>query len=419
MATTTRRERAPKDDAPEVPAKRATRVRASRLLAALKDVTGIVSTKTTIPILAHVMLEAGHGVIRVSATDMDMEARRECASDDKGQPDSADWCANLVPFAVTTPGKALLAIVAGFDGDAMVTLTLDENVSRLVISAGRSRFRLVTLPVSDFPRLRDFEVEHEFEIRASAWADAIDVVEHAISTEETRYYLNGIYVHPDGLDLCLATTDGHRLARAKIDAPDGAHSWPPMIIPRGAIGELAKALAHAAKASETADVVIRCNQGGNVMSFDMPAAEDGSLLLITKAIDGTFPDYIRVIPVDPPRELTVHRETLAAAVARVSALASKESRLIRLDIETDRIDLTATSVEVGEAREEVPAVHDGEPQPIGFDAKYLREVLGKIASDDVVMRWTDGGAPVRIEASGSQDGSTVPRLCHVLMPVRV
>ena len=397
----------------------ATRIRASRLLGAIKDVIGAVATKDTISVLSHVMISALDYGIELTATDLDMQAVRWCASDDHDGPDSAEWLKSIMPFSLTVPGKALLAILGGFDGDAMVTLTVEG--SRLAISAGRARFRLATLAAADLPVLTLRDMAHEFEIYAAVLGNAIDSVEHAISTEETRYYLNGIYVHPDGLNLHLATTDGHRLARLRIDAPDGAASWPPMIVPRGLVGELGKALAHAIKVAANPTVVVRTNAAGNLVSFTMPAADDGEIELISKTIDGTVPDYNRVIPHAAKRELTVGREALAGAVARVSALAHKATRLIRLDITEDRIDLTVANADLGDAREEVPARCEGDDQAIGFDGKYLRDVLGKIATDDVVIRWTDGEAPVRIEASGADkdqpDG--LPRLVHVLMPVRV
>jgi DNA polymerase-3 subunit beta len=406
----------------------ATRIRAGRLLGALKDVIGIVVGKDTVPILTHVLIEAGNGLIRITASDLDMEARRECASDDKGQPVSAVWCAGIVPFALTVPGKALQAILGQIDGDAMVTLTASDDVTakscgRLTIAAGRSRFRLNTLPSGDFPTLAALTVAHDFGMAASVLGDALHTVAHAISTEETRYYLNGVFVHAVGLDLRMATTDGHRLARLRMDAPIGAASWPDMIVPRGAVAQLAHLLTAAAKADDAATVDVECNEGGRIVSFSMPAADEGTVVLTTKVIDGTFPDYTRVIPQAPPHDLTVDRAALAEAVARVAAIASKSNRFVRFDVSGDRIELASANPELGDAVEEVPVQHDGPGLTIGFNGQYLRDVLGKIATDQVVIRWTDAEAPVRIEASGGDDvppdPGELPRVVHVLMPVRV
>ena len=411
------RKEAHKEAGADDPRRPATRVRASRLLSAVKDVIGAVATKDTIPILSHVVIAAHDGLIDLTATDLDMQAERRCASDDRYGPGSAEWIASIAPFALAVPGKALVAVLSGFDPDAMVTLAVEG--SRLSIAAGRSRFRLSALAAADMPMLTRFDLGHEFEIGAGVLAEAIDGVVHAISTEEARYYLNGIYVHPVDLVLRFVTTDGKRLAMVGVDAPDGAHAWPPMIVPRGIVGELAKALAHAMKIEGAPMVVVRCDDAARLVSFELPAADDGELTLTGKVIDGTFPDYLRVIPISAPREATIGREALAEAVARVAALANKESRLIRLDIGDDRIDLTAQHASLGDAREEVPAVHDGDDQAIGFDAKFLRDALGAFGADDVVMRWTDGAAPVRFEASGSNAQGVLPARLQVVMPVRV
>ena len=400
--------------------KRATRIRASRLLGAVKDVIGSVAAKHTIPILSHIRISVQAGVITLTATDLDMQADRHCPTDDRDGPDSGDWVKSIAPFVATVPGKAFLAVLGAIDGDAMVTLSRDDaSAARLTIAAGRSRFRLAMLPPEDLPLFGAYDVAHEFEIFAGVLADAIDSVEHAISSEETRYYLNGIYLHPVDMDLMFVATDGHRLARRRIDAPDGAHAWPAMIVPRAVCGELAKALAHAIKVAANPVVQMRAKTGGTMLSCTIPLGDDGEITLTSKAIDGTFPDYTRVIPHNPPRSLTVGRDLLTEAVTRVSALASKGSRMIRLDFTDDRIDLTAQTVEIGDAREEVPAVYEGDDQAFGFDGKYLRDVLGKIATDDIVIRWTDGEAPVRIEASGTAEPGELPALVHVLMPVRV
>lgn len=408
-------------------AKRATRIRASRLLSALKDVIGAVPGKSTIPILSHVLFEAGNGAIRVTATDMDMEVRRECASDDRDGPNGAEWAASVAPFAVALPGKPLVALLGQIDGDAMVTISIADDVSastpgRVTIAAGRARFRMLSLPSVDFPRLAAFARDGEFEIGAGALADALDAVSYAVSSEETCYYLGGVYWHAHDLDLRMAATDGHRLARLRMDAPMGAHSLPAMIVPRGAVAMLDKLLAHAVKADAGAVTQVAFNEAGSVVGFAMAAEDDGEVELITKTIDGAFPDYARVIPTNLPGRLTIGRAVLAEAVARIAAIAHKDSRLMRFDVSADRIELSAVNVDLGDGAEEIElGVMTGEAITLGFDSRYLREVLGKIATDDVAIRWSTNDAPTRIEpvgGEGEKDGEQ-PRNLHVLMPVRV
>lgn len=400
--------------------KRATRICAARLLGALKDVIGAVASSAKIPVLGNVLIEAGDGAVVLVATDLDMEARRECASDDRDGPGSAEWIAAIRPFAVTAPAKPLLAVLGEIDAEAMVTLAVDDETDRLVITAGRSRFRLATLPVQDFPKLKRGAWDQEWTIGAAVLSEAIDSVAHAISTEETRYYLNGVYLHSDGLNLRFVATDGRKLALNRIDAPAGAAAWPAMILPRGLIGELVKALARAAKGNDGAQVNVYCDESGKLVQFAIAAIEDGGALTLTgKTIDGTFPDYERVIPRDAPHELVVPRDTLIEAVERVSALASKDSPILRLDIGDDRVELSVVNPELGDAREELPVSREGPAIGIGFNGRFLREALKRVSTDDVVMRWTDESAPVRFDPSGSAEPGALPACVLIVMPCRV
>ncbi|BEV02218.1 DNA polymerase III subunit beta [Novosphingobium olei] len=399
-----------------------TRIRAKTLLGAVKDVAAAVQAKTTIPILSNVLISAGDGLLTLTGTDLDVQAVRECATDDRDGPGSKEWLESIRPFAVCLPAKALLALLGELDGDAMVTIAAEDDATasapgRVTISAGRARFRLHSAATADFPRLTPSDWEHSFEIKASVLADAFARVGHAISTEETRYYLNGVFVHPVDSDLRLATTDGKRLARLALDAPVGAATWPAMIVGRVSVGVLDKLLGAAEKADEGAMVEIETNPTGSMLSLRMPAADGGSIELTAKAIDGTYPDYQRVIPSSSPRELRVNRHTLAEVAKRVGALADAKSRVLKFEIEPDLIRVTASTLDIGEASEELPCSYDGDAVTLGLDGKYLREALGAIGADDVVMRFDDAAGPVRLEASSSAQDA--PRLTQVVMPVHV
>jgi DNA polymerase-3 subunit beta len=398
---------------PEAPAqdprRRAFRIRAGSLKAALADVAGLIVPKSTIPILANVLLDVADGALRVCATNLDMWAARELATDDR-EANSGEWRAAIRGFATTVPGKSLLAVVSGFDADAMVTIELIDN--RLQVSAGRSRFRLPVLPPDDLPLFAPRDWPHAFTMRASALDDVLAAVSHAISTEETRYYLGGVYLHAEGLGLRAAATDGARLARIAFDAPEGACSFPSVIIARQTVSVLAKLLG---RAGDDAEVEIAASDGGKMLRFDLPCPDDGRITIEAKTVDGTFPDYTRVIPAAPKLSMTADRAMLLGALGRVAVLAEGKSRAVKLEAEDDRLTLSASSPELGEACEDLPVVFGGPPISWGFDARYLREALEAMASDEVRLMLDDAGAPVRIEAAGADE----PALVQVVMPLRV
>lgn len=418
--------------------KQAARVQAGVLKAALADVIGVVAGRNTVPVLDNVLIEAGDGQLALSATNLDMWARRTLASNDRDGAASADWVQSIRPFAITAPAKTLASVLGALDGEAMVTLTCatasgylsageaGEGPVFLWVSAGRSRYKLHTLPVADFPVPAPMAVEHAFEIGCSALADAFARVEMAISTEETRYYLNGIYIHVaqelgEPQWLVLATADGHRLARLRCPVPDGAASWPAAILPRQAVALLDKLLKVAAKSEEKdkepPKVLVEASAGGTALRFAMPASDGGDIEVQTKVIDGTFPDYLRVIPTAPEQSLLVQRAVLLAAIKRVSVLTMASSRAVRAQLARDMIELVVMTPELGEAREEVPCAYEGPDMTIGFNGQYWREALEALACDEVALSFTDPGAPLLVRATGSDVDPQV--LVQVLMPMRV
>ncbi len=411
---------AKKSEAVADPRRSAFRIRAGSLKAALADIAAVVSPKATIPILSMVMVQAGDGVLTLSATNLDLWASRDLATDDR-EVNSADWRASLRAFAVCVPAKPLLGILGEIDADAMVTVEAMDEASATVggavkVTAGRSRWTLKGLPSADFPGAAPAEWDIEFSMKAAALADAFAAVGHAISSEETRYYLNGVFLHPadaDGaLDLRFAATDGHRLARLAIDAPEGSLCAPAVIVPRQVVSILAKELG---RVPEDGEIGVSMGRGGAVMLFTLPMPDDGTLTVQAKMIEGTFPDYTRVIPDAPPNRLTVGREALLGALRRVVVLADGKSRAVKLEAGTDKLTLTASTIELGDAAEEVPCVYGG-PQIIwGFDGRYLRDALGAVASDEVRVMLTDAAGPVRIEGAAADEA----RLIQVLMPIRV
>lgn len=408
--------------------KPAFRIAAKAFAKALADVVEVTPAggKDTIPILNTVRIEAAGGVLTLTGCDLDQWIIRTLPTADR-EPNAADWLASIRPFSTCVPARALLAIVKQIDGDAMVTIAgADDKESRVTITAGRSRFRVACLPVSDFPFPTRPDFEHSFSIAAATLRDVFARVEHAVSTEETRYYLNGIYMHPEGLDQRFAATDGNRLARIAQDGPDGAASFPAVIIGRRTVAVLDKLLDAAIKVDQSTsdDAAMACERPmvevdadslGRVIYWHMPAVDGGEVTLIAKTVDGTFPDYLKVIPTTSTKVLTIEREALTAAIKRVAAVCSDKTRAVKLELDgADKAVVSTASADIGDAMEELPCAYAGDALTIGFNADFWRSCLGAVATDNVVIKFTDAGGPCRIEAEGDESA-----LVQVLMPLRV
>jgi DNA polymerase-3 subunit beta len=282
----------------------------------------------------------------------------------------------------------------------------------MVVKAGRSRFQLPTLPRDDFPMIVEGDLPTSFELPAKVLAELVDKTRFAISTEETRYYLNGIFLHVSDDDansggpvLKAAATDGHRLARYTIARPDGAEGMPDVIVPRKAVAELRKLLDEALDGNVEIDLSpskIRFTLGG-----------EGGVVLTSKLIDGTFPDYSRVIPTGNDKLLKLDPKSFYDGVDRVATIATEKTRAVKMGLEPDKVTLSVTSPDNGTAAEEIAADYSSEGFEIGFNANYLKDILSQIDADTVELHLADPGAPTLIR----QDDKS-PAL-YVLMPMRV
>ncbi|MFC4255499.1 DNA polymerase III subunit beta [Altererythrobacter xixiisoli] len=368
----------------------------AKLLRCLSHVQSVVERRNTIPILSNVLIEAaGDGLVRVMATDLDLQV---VESLDAVSVDGAG--------AITVSAHLLFDIARKLPDGSQVSLEAADN--RMTVKAGRSRFSLPTLPRDDFPVIVEGDLPTSFELPAKVLAELIDRTRFAISTEETRYYLNGIFLHVADEDtpvLKAAATDGHRLARFTIDRPDGAAGMPDVIVPRKAVAELRKLLEEAGDSNVLIDLSaskVRFTLGG-----------EGGMVLTSKLIDGTFPDYSRVIPTGNDKLLKLDPRSFFQGVDRVATIATEKTRAVKIGLETDKVVLSVTSPDNGTAAEEVPASYSSEPLEIGFNANYLKDILGQIDGDTVELHLADAGAPTLIR----QDDSS-PAL-YVLMPMRV
>lgn len=365
----------------------------SNLLKALNHVHRVVERRNTIPILSNVLLRAEASSLTLKATDLDLEVMETVPAD----IGSAG--------ATTVSAQTLYEIVRKLSEGAEISLETESEGQSLKIRSGRSDFTLQVLPETDFPDLTAGEFPVNFSISGADLKGLMDRTQFAISTEETRYYLNGIYLHVVPVDdakmLRAVATDGHRLAQAQLAAPPGSEPMPGIIIPRKTVGELQKLL-------DTAPDDVQVEVSDNKIR-----ATIGDVVLTSKLIDGTFPDYVRVIPQGNDKIMKVDRGVFAEAVDRVSTVASERGRAVKLALSDGTLVLTVNNPDSGSATEELGVEFSGEPMEIGFNAKYLLDIGGQLKSGTAVFKLADPGSPTLIE---DDDDSNA---LFVLMPMRV
>lgn len=366
------------------------------LLRCLSHVQSVVERRNTIPILSNVLIEASSdGSVRLMATDLDLQIIERMPAREVERAG-----------AITVSAHLLFDIARKLPDGSQVSLDVAD--SRMVVKAGRSRFQLPTLPRDDFPVIVEGDLPTSFEIPARVLAELIDRTRFAISTEETRYYLNGIFLHvADEATPVLkaAATDGHRLARYTIARPDGAHGMPDVIVPRKCVGELRKLL------EDVLDTSVLVDLSASKVRFTL-GGEHG-VVLTSKLIDGTFPDYSRVIPTGNDKLLRLDPRSFFEGVDRVATIATEKTRAVKMALENDKVTLSVTSPENGTAAEEIAAEYSASGFEIGFNANYLKDILSQIDGDSVELHLADAGAPTLIRKDEKS-----PAL-YVLMPMRV
>jgi DNA polymerase-3 subunit beta len=361
------------------------------LLKCLGHVQSVVERRNTIPILSNVLIEATvDGGIRLMATDLDLQIVEtvEAAVDQPG--------------ATTVSAHTLFDIARKLPEGSQVELAAADG--KMQVNAGRARFNLATLPRDDFPVIAEGELPTAFELPAATLRQIIDKTRFAISTEETRYYLNGIFLHvTDDAQPVLkaAATDGHRLARVTVPRPDGASGMPDVIIPRKCVAELRKLL-------DEVDGTVEISLSATKVRFGL-----GTAILTSKLIDGTFPDYSRVIPTGNDKMLKIDPKSFMQGVDRVATIASEKTRAVKMALDRDKITLSVTSPENGTAAEEVPGDYTSEGFEIGFNARYLMDILAQIEGDMVEVHLADAAAPTLIRENDKAAA------LYVLMPMRV
>lgn len=363
------------------------------LLKALTHVQSVVERRNTIPILANVLLRADESGVELAATDMDISVVEKVAAD-VGQQG-----------ATTVSAHTLFDIVRKLEEGAQIELGGGTEEGQISVRSGRSTLKLATLASEDFPAMTDDDMPHSFSLSADGLRRLIDRTRFAISTEETRYYLNGIYLHAVEADggkvLRAVATDGHRLALMEVPLPDGADGMPGIIVPRKTVNELRKLI-------DESDEDIAISLSETKIRF----AVDG-IVLSSKLIDGTFPDYDRVIPDANDKYLEVSCKRFERAVDLVSTISTEKSRAIKLSLSDNSLVLSATSPDAGSATEELEVEYgDGELE-IGFNSKYLIDITQQINGDSARFALSDSASPTLVR------DTTDPSALYVLMPMRV
>ncbi len=363
------------------------------LLRAVSQAQSVVERRNTIPILANVLIEAEGDSVSFRATDLDIEVVDKASA----QVERAG--------ATTVSAVTLHEIVRKLPDGALVSLSEDGTAGRLTIEAGRSSFQLQTLPREDFPIMASTDYAANFSAKAPVLRRLFDKSKFAISTEETRYYLNGVYFHisdnDNGKVLRAVATDGHRLARIDAPLPDGALDMPGVIVPRKTVGELRKLL-------DDDDAQIAVSVSETKIRFATP-----EITLTSKVIDGTFPDYTRVIPSGNTRRMEVDAGDFAKAVDRVATVSSERSRAVKLALDEDRLILSVNAPDAGAAVEELAVAYGDEKLEIGFNAKYLLEIASQVDRENAVFMFSSPAEPTLMR-EGNDDSAI-----YVVMPMRV
>jgi len=348
------------------------------LHAALSKAVSIVERRNTIPILANVMISSQDGQFSITATDLDIEVNTTSS----GTVDK--------PGATTVSGGLLADIVAKIPAKNMITM--ETKAGRLVITAGKSVFDLATMEVADYPVMASNEYDHEFTAPGADIKKLIDAPKFAMSTEETRYYLNGIYLHHAGGVTKAVATDGHMLALASYAGH--TDEFQGVIIPSKTVMQLSKLI-------DISDVTVSIS--ATKIKFDL-----GSTVIVSKVIDGVFPDYTRIIPKKNGNVMTVDAKELIDGINLVATVADDRVRGVKMSLGGDVVGLSVAS-QSGVAEDEVAVSYTGKPLEIGFNSKYLVSALG---TGDHTMEFGGEGDPAIIRPVGSD-------FMAIVMPMRV
>jgi len=361
------------------------------LLKNLKHMQSVVEKRTSIPILSNVLIKAENNRLMTTATDNDMTVKggAEAFVETEG--------------ATTVSAHKLYEIISKIPEGVMVNMELKDNGGRLAITAGKAKFSLACLSPEAFPDTDTLADGVTFNIPSAAFKKTLGKAIFAASTDETRQYLNGVYMHvtdDEEPKLRFVATDGHRLSRVEMDLPEGAKEMNATILPRKTVGELRKLCDEAKEVTlRVSDKKIQC--------------ETEVVTLTSKVIDGAFPDYDRVIPYGNEKEMDISRQMLMQAVDRVAILSHEKSRSIKFSVKPNNLMITANNPDQENAVEDLKVEYSADEVSIGFNAKYVSEIGNHIESDDVSFFFKDGTSPVMVKDPAD------PSALFVVMPMRI
>jgi len=355
-----------------------------KLLECLQQVQNVVSTRTTLPILSNVLLQTNGSEVRLTTTDLDVGVRGsfEAQIEKEG--------------ATTLPARRLFTIIRELPSSEIQFDVDGKNAAS--IRSGQSFFKILGLPEEEFPPLPKFDDSKVVTIRQKDLRDGLRKTSYAISTDETRYVLNGVLFSFKDNKLTLVATDGRRLAMLDIDLEFPRSHEADIIVPTKAVTELQRLL--------TDDGDVRVSVGGSQIAFDL-----NNSLLVSKLIEGNYPNYRQVIPGEMKERVTLERETFLNSLRRVSLLASDKSNSIKLNFSKNNIDITANTPEVGEAKESLPVAYKGREFSIAFNPEFLMAPLRNLAEDEIFLDLIDEMSPGVIKIQSP--------FLYVLMPMRI
>lgn len=372
------------------------KINSTDLLKALSHIHGIVEVRHTLPILSNIILEAKDDKLILSSTNLDI------------------YCSDKIKAEVLQSGEVSVSAVTFFEiikrlpSGSEVLMIMEEGENEIRLTCGRSKFNLSTLKTDDFPIISDSDLSTNFVLSADELIRIIDKTKFAVSNEETRYYLNGIFLHKAERNsiqfLRAVATDGHRLAQYDIPLPQGAEDITGIIIPKKTIYELRKVLDDA-----NGDVSVSLNENKIKFSFN-------DLKVVSKVIDGTFPDYTKVIPQKNDKNFKTNNSDLKNAIDRVSAVAANEeskSKAIKFCIENNSLSLSVESQSKGSANEMIDVNYSGDKVDIGFNSKYIIDICNEVDGEEVDISLLDSVSPAIIL------DKTDENLFFVLMPMRI
>ncbi len=367
-------------------------VERSSILRALSHVQSVVEKRSTIPVLSNVKLEIEGDNLRLTATDMEISITETLPVKTSARG------------ATTLPAQVLYEIIRKLPEGSDIEF-VESKAGQVEVKAGRSKFKLLSLPIDTFPALETNDLPHKFTLAAKEMRALIDKVRFAISNEETRYYLNGIYLHTgeeNGVEvLRTASTDGHRLARVSVSLPQGAAEIPGVIIPKKTVNELRKLLAE-----YQGDVEVSLSETKIIFTF-------GDAIISSKLIDGKFPDYDRVIPKNNDKILEVNTREFTEAVDRVSTVSVEKARAIKLSVKTGQISVSTDSPDGATASEELEASYSADPIETGYNFRYILDMMGQIEGETTQFMLADSASPALVRDPGDVS------VLYVIMPMRI